>query len=135
MARRCFEVSRLIFKLCYLEQEKTEKGKSVLESFKKQLKKYASNTVIRDHFMFIDNGKVVMHIEFQKRIAVNTVNNILSQMFTDKHTCNTSYDGEMKRMTVTVIKWKFWKRCWDFQHLFHINIFIFLYYGLYNFKY
>ena len=103
MARRCFEVSSLIFKLSHYENNALENHKmaeELLEAIQKCLKKYASNTTIRDNFMIVDNVGIVMDIEFQKRISVNTVNNILSNVLERDITYTTIYTEIDRKMMV-----------------------------------
>ena len=104
MARRCFEVSSLTFKLsCYEKNalENLKKAEGLLEEVQKYLKKYACNTTIRDNFMIVDNVGIVMDIEFQKRISVNTVNNILSNVLERDITYTTIYTEIDRKMMVS----------------------------------
>ena len=103
MARRCFEVSSLTFKLSYHENnalENSKRAEELLEKVQKYLKTYASNTTIRDNFMIVDNMGIVMDIEFQKRMSANTVNNILRNVLEEKVTYSTIYTEIDRKMTV-----------------------------------
>ena len=103
MARRCFEVSSLTFKLSYNEKnalENFKKAEELLEEVQKYLKKYACNTTIRDNFMIVDNMGIVMDIEFQKRMSANTVNNILRNVLEENVTYSTIYTEIDRKMTV-----------------------------------
>ena len=103
MARRCFEVSSLIFNFCTSKLQ--VEANTVFNQVSKHLNKYASNTGIRDHFSFLESGNTVLHIEFQKKISVNTINNILNQIFADtKNVFKIIYDGRYNQMKVIVLE-------------------------------
>lgn len=101
----CFEVERLIFNFGGPALKMKDEAYSVLEKVKKHLSKYASNTRIEKHNVYIESGDRILNIEFQKKISVNTINNILNHIFAvENKIFQTIYDGKCNEMKVIILK-------------------------------
>ena len=81
MARRCFKVSSLKFRFNRYQTTTREKSIFVCEGLNTYLKKYASNTKLKKHYIQVEEGDIVVFAELSKKISLNTVINIIDQMY------------------------------------------------------
>lgn len=105
MVRSCFEVSSFVFRFSSYETTLGNKRDFVCEGLNRSLKKYSSNTSLSRCQAEVDYGDIVVYVELSKEISLNTVINILGQMYADTgYELSIKYGQIQKIVTVSVLR-------------------------------
>ena len=97
MARKCFEVISLKFRFNSYGTTLPSKESFVSEGLSKYLKKYSSNTSMKYCCATLEGGDIIVDVDLSKKISLNTVNKILSQMYAESNNKLHIDYGEIKK--------------------------------------
>ena len=105
MARKCFEVLFWEFKFNGYGTTLISKRDFVLEGLNKYLEKNSSDTSVKNYSIAVEDGDIIVCVELSKKISLNTVINILGQMYADTgYDLHIRYEEIKKRVTVGVLR-------------------------------
>lgn len=105
MARKCFEVIFLKFEFSAYNTTEQSKKEFVNERLYKYLRKYSSNTKLESCLAYTYYGDIMVDVKLSKKIPLDTVINILGQMYADtSYELSIKYGEIQKLVTVSVLR-------------------------------